>query len=104
MGKAKQRKKARGFGKTSTTPQISTSSNIFYRTLHQISEIEDVEFQQARENSPYLALLWSALVAFHNRPLQELRNLLSERMRAVFHYFLMASSKNGIIRVFSIYY
>ncbi|MCC3592665.1 hypothetical protein [Microcoleus sp. PH2017_28_MFU_U_A] len=66
MGKAKQRKKARRLGKTSTTPQTSTSSNIFYRTLHQISEIEDVEFQKNRENSPYLALLWSALVAFHN--------------------------------------
>ncbi|MEK0182543.1 MAG: hypothetical protein EAZ78_00275 [Oscillatoriales cyanobacterium] len=68
MGEAKRRKEAqaRGFGKTSKTPQITTSSNIFYRTLHQISEIEDVEFQQNREKSPYLALLWSALVTFHN--------------------------------------
>jgi hypothetical protein len=66
MGEAKRRKKARGFGKTSTTPQTSTPLNLFTKTINKLNQIEDVEFQQARENSPYLALLWSALVTFHN--------------------------------------
>jgi hypothetical protein len=66
MGKAKRRKKVRGFGKTSTIPQTSIPLNVFTKTINKLSQIEDVDFQQTRENSPYLALLWSTLVTFHN--------------------------------------
>jgi hypothetical protein len=66
MGQVQRRKQARGFGKTSTTPKSSIPLKVFSKTVHELSQIEDVEFQQARKNSPNLALLWFAIVTFHN--------------------------------------